>query len=238
MLGRNHAASGAVAGLLTLDHVHVPDLEHRLAWVLLWAGCSLICDIDSAGSGGSRMWGRLSGALFGHVRSAVGGHRRGTHDIVLAPLVAGSLTWAGLQGTCRSYVVVALLIGLSFRAATMGDNRSGTIMANLAASLLGAWWIVGHHLTYGMNLPVVVMGGILVHCLGDFPTPGGLPVPVLWLGHPGWRMGVPLFRVGHWFENHVIEPALGAAIVLLGNQQFHVTQYLAHAWAVVRYRLG
>lgn len=207
MLGKNHAACGMLAGLATMDRVPVHDLEHELAWVMLFSGCALLSDLDSAGSSGSRMWGDVSGAMSPLITRLTGGHRWGTHDVVLAPLVVGVLTWVGLHTGQGRYLVVGLLIGLAFRAATLGDNRARTILSNLAVSIGGAWWIVGHHLETGMHLPWIVAAGIWVHCAGDLITPEGLPIPILWLHSRRWRFAIPLFRVGHWFETWIITPS-------------------------------
>lgn len=227
MMGYDHCTTGVIAGLVTVQELPHHDPVQVAAWLCLWGGLALAPDADVAGSNASRMWGGLSQRVADGVGVLAGGHRRGTHDLILAPTIAGVATWLGLQHHLSSYLVVALLLGLAIRAATLGNNRPPILLANLIGSCAGAWWIIDHQLTVGMHLPWLVAGGVLVHCLGDLITVEGLPIPVLWLfGHRG-RLTIPLFEVGGFVERWIVCPALNLTVLVMADRAFGWTTWIA-----------
>ena len=113
MMGSTHAATGALAGLVTLPLAPVTGPGGAAAWVAVWAGAALAPDLDTHGSSAARIWGpptRLAGAAIGR---AARGHRAGTHDIVVAPFAAiGVFAVAGMWAPA-AVLAVAVLAGLA-----------------------------------------------------------------------------------------------------------------------------
>lgn len=219
MLGRNHVATGALAGLATLPLAPVQTMAGTGAWVLGWAGTALLPDLDSRGSSVARMWGavtQLPAALIGRL---AGGHRWGTHDLVLAPSAFAAAI--GLAGLTRAgqLVVMALLLGLVLRglAITGGDARLRGPGVNMALSCTGAWWLTGSaaHGELLAMIPWVVAGGVAIHILGDALTLSGVPVPVAWLVDRRHTWALGLFRTGGRMELALVSPALGIAFLAL-----------------------
>ena len=219
MLGRNHVTSGALAGLATLPLAPVQSPAGAGAWVLGWAGTALLPDLDSHGSSAARMWGPLTQGPAVLIGRLAGGHRWGTHDLLLAPALFAAA--AGLASLARAgqLVVMALLLGLILRglAVTGGDARLRGPGVNLALSCAGAWWLSGsaEHGELLAIVPWVVAGGVIVHILGDALTLSGVPVPLLWLvdRRHTWRLG--LFRTGGQLELLLVTPVLSIACLVL-----------------------
>lgn len=219
MLGRNHVATGALAGLVTLPLAPAQSPAGAAAWVLGWAGTALLPDLDSHGSSAARMWGPLTQLLAAVIGRVAGGHRWGTHDLVLAPALFGAV--AGLLSLARAgqVVVLAVLLGLALRgmAITGGDARLRGAAVNLALSCAGAWWLSGS-VARGELLamvPWVVAGGVVVHVLGDALTLSGVPVPVLWLADRRHTWSLGLFRTGGQLELLLVTPVLSIACLVL-----------------------
>lgn len=114
MLGRTHAASGALAfavvGPLVLD----VDLGTTVAGVVVASAFAYGPDVDHPGSTASRvLFGPLRGRVVPVIAGLLGGHRAGTHSL-LSILVVGLpvalfLPWLGLA------------MGLGWAAHIFGD---------------------------------------------------------------------------------------------------------------------
>lgn len=216
-MGVGHSTMGAIAGV-----VSVPDglgVGEQVAWVVLWTTAALWADFDSTQSSAARTFGPLTQSAGGIVGRLVGGHRWGTHDVVLAPLAIYYVIVPLAMATVWSrYLLVGLLLGLALR--TFLPRSSTSDLSNLLCSIGGAWWIVAHN--YDQRLPVagILAAGVIVHCVGDLPTPEGLPVPVLWLVSRRFRFCLPLFSVGGLVEKWLVGPVLNLVLVLVMNQRF------------------
>lgn len=218
MLGHNHAMSGAVVAVCSLPLLPSADAAMSTAWVLAVAGASLLPDLDTTSSTAARMWGPLSGALARLIGGLTGGHRWGSHDAVLAPLVLVSA--AALASTSRwgALCVLTLLVGLSLSAVrVLGLFRVGWVV-NLMLSCAAGWWLTAHpgsalETRWWLLLAVAVGVGVLVHIAGDAITNDGVPVPVLWLTSNAGRGGAPLFTTGGLVETFVVAPALLAGLL-------------------------
>lgn len=219
MMGYTHVTSGLVTGIVTLPLAPVHHWSTQVAWVITLGGASLLPDLDAPGSTAARMWGPPTRLLARTIGIAARGHRQGTHDILLAPMVFGGTVFLAALHPVFLGVVLALLIGLSLRGlALAGVGRVGAAL-NLVFSTAGAWWLVTHGEAGLGVLPVVVAAGVVVHVLGDLVTTGGVPVPGTWLTTQPRRVSLNLFRVGGTLERAVVAPALSlAGILLLGTQ--------------------
>lgn len=218
MLGRNHVATGALTGLITLPLAPVQSTVGAGAWILGWAGTALLPDLDSSGSSAARMWGPLTKAPASVIGRLAGGHRWGTHDLVLAPvLFVAASTMMSLTHLGR-VTVLAVLLGLVLRGLAItgaGDGLRGAGV-NLALSWSGAWWLAGST-THGelmALMPWVIAGGVAVHILGDALTLSGVPVPLLWLADRRHTWALRLFRTGSRLELLLITPVLSIACLV------------------------
>lgn len=218
-MGYNHVSCGVIAGLVTLPVAPVHGPAAQTAWVLAFGGASLLPDLDTTGSTAARMWGpptQLLGAALGTIAR---GHRQGTHDLVLAPAVAGLLVLLASFHPLTLGIVLALTTGLALRGLSLsGAGRIGTT-TNVLISATTAWWLVTHGAQDVRALPLVIAGGVLVHILGDLPTREGVPVPVAWLFGVHRRIGLDLFRVNSPLEHFVVAPALSLLGLVLLSQQ-------------------
>lgn len=216
MMGRTHILSGAVAGLATLPIAPINGLPDQVAWVLLWAGSTLLPDLDSPGASASRMWGPISRAISIGIARCAGGHRQGTHDLILGPLTFGGLAALAVLVPAAAVVVVALALGLVIHALHVTRvSRTGPVL-NLILSWAGASWVLSSGwVSVGWWLPLAVAGGVVVAIIGDWLTREGVPIPFVWIGDRSRRWGLGAFRTGSIVENVVIAPALIVAIVVL-----------------------
>ena len=185
-----------------------------MAWIAAAGGFAMLPDLDQRGSTISRMWGPLTDAPAGAVGLIAQGHRKGTHDAVLAPLVFGLLAYAASWYLWSSLLVLALAIGLALHALhfVLPGRNETTVIGNLILSWGGAWWLLGHIPSPGW-LPYAVALGVLTHILGDALTCGGVPVPLLWLLNGGRLVFFPL-RTGTTFEKAVLAPAFLLATIV------------------------
>src|SRR6185312_12569997 len=116
MLGHSHALSGLAAGAATLPWAPVQGPVAQVAWVAAVGGFAMLPDLDQESSTISHMWGPLTDVPSGVVGRVARGHRWGTHDALLSPVVFGLLALAASRAFWSSLLVLALAIGLALRA--------------------------------------------------------------------------------------------------------------------------
>ena len=229
MLGHSHAMSGLAAGAATLPWAPVGGLAEQVAWVAAWGGFALLPDLDQgglhwrramprlSGSTVARMWGPLTTTTAAVVSTLARGHRNGTHDVLLAPVVFGLLTVLATWHPWSSLFVMALGIGLALQAChvVIPGRVETTVVGNLVLSFAGAWWLTGTGTTALPWLPWAVAGGVVVHVVGDWLTVGGVPVPFTWLRGRPRRVAASLFRTGATVEHWLAGTLAATALVLL-----------------------
>lgn len=245
MLGSSHAASGMVVGLATLPWAAAgAPWWVQAGWVTVCGGAAVLPDLDHPGSKVSRMWGPVTGALAVLVARIARGHRAGTHDAILAPVVVAAAAWLASWWLPAFAVVVAITLGLVLRVTLLRRSGMLTWMTNLAASSVFGWGLAqyptlidaGHTL-----LPVALAIGVWTHQAGDFLTPEGIPVPILWLFNPQRRIGLGLFTTGQTVERLLIGPLLAVAVFVMACWQAgiyspaHLADML-HTWNANRSR--
>lgn len=216
MMGRTHVLSGAAAGLATLPIAPVDGLADQVAWVLLWAGATLLPDLDSPGASASRMWGPISRAISIAISRCAGGHRWGTLDLLLGPLAFGGAAALAVLVPAAAFVVVAISLGLVIHALHVTRVSFTGPVLNLILSWAGASWVVSSGwVTIGWWLPLAIAGGVVVAIIGDWLTHEGVPIPLVWIRDRSRRWGLGAFRTGAVVETAVIAPVLTIAIVAL-----------------------
>lgn len=218
MLGCNHVATGMLAGLATLHLAPTQTPAGATVWVLGWAGTALLPDLDSSGSSAARMWGPLTRVPALAIGRLAGGHRWGTHDLLLAPALFAAAASLVSLAPGGQLVVLAVLLGLILRGlAITGAGRLRGAGVNLVLSWVVAWWLTGAMTHDELNalIPWVITGGMIVHILGDALTLSGVPIPVLWLADRRHTWALRLFRTGGRLELVLVTPALSIACLVL-----------------------
>ncbi len=229
MLGHTHAMSGLAAGAATLPLAPVQGPLEQLAWVAAWGGFALLPDLDQgglhwrgpmprlSGSTVARMWGPVTTALASGVAVIARGHRNGTHDVLLAPLVLGVLAALAGRYPWTSLVLMALAIGLALQAChvVLPGRIERSVVGNLLLSFAGAWWSTRTGEVALEWLPWAVAGGVITHIVGDWLTVGGVPVPLTWIRGRPRRVSARLFRTGAAVEGLLAGAFAATAVVLL-----------------------
>ena len=206
MLGHSHALSGLAAGAGTLPWAPVHGAVAQVAWVAGVGGFAMLPDLDQQGATISRMWGPVTDLPAGLVGRISGGHRWGTHDAVLAPVVFGLLAYVAAGAYWSSLLLLALAIGLALRAlhVVIPGRAENTVIGNLLLSWGGAWLLLLH--SPGPSwLPLAVVLGVLTHIAGDGLTKEGVPVPLFWLVRRG-RLAPVHLHTGAVVERVVLTP--------------------------------
>ncbi len=216
MLGHSHALSGLAVGAATLPVAPLTGTVAQLGWVAAVGGMAMLPDLDQRGSTISRMWGPLTEVPSGLVGKLSGGHRRGTHDALLAPAAFALLAFAASRATWASLLLLALAIGLALRAlhVVVPGRFEETVLGNLVLSWGGAWLLLAHSPSPTW-LPWAVALGVLTHVAGDFLTCGGVPVPLVWLVRPRARVAFSPMETGGFTEKVVLVPMFALATLVL-----------------------
>lgn len=227
VLGKSHLLVGSagflVAGEPALHQFGVsPRPAEMLAGAVVCAGAAMLPDLDHPEATVTRSLGPLTEIPSGFLSSLAGGHRNGTHSFLFAAL-AGFGTFLLLGQMPQPWG--ALLIAFFFPALLIRvlTEARGLVCAGLAM-IVSTVVVMGH--VRPMVLAVSVGLGCLLHMLGDFVTPEG--VPPLWpVSRIRWRFPI-VSRTGDNIES-VIAGACGlwalwaylsgiAAPVLLGHK--------------------
>jgi membrane-bound metal-dependent hydrolase YbcI (DUF457 family) len=214
MLGHSHALSGLAAGAATLPWAPVQGTVSQVAWVAAVGGFAMLPDLDSSGSTVSDMWGPITDVPSGAVGRLAQGHRWGTHDVILGPVVFGALAIAAAGALWSSLLLMALAIGLALRAlhVVIPGRAEDTVIGNLLLSWGGAWLLLAHSPS-PIWLPLAVVVGVLTHIAGDGLTKEGVPVPVFWLFRRS-RIAPVHLHTGAVVERAVLVPLFVAATVV------------------------
>lgn len=139
MLGTNHAACGAIAGLATYPLTGMDGPWRPFVWAGLWAGTALLCDWDHPKAAATQVWGAASEALTAGARALPGGHRFALHDPVLT--------------TGAAWLITTALV--------TGPDRLARFVSSSAQAVLGRWITAEHlgpaaELFYG-QLPMIML---------------------------------------------------------------------------------
>ncbi len=209
MLGHSHALSGLAAGAATLPWAPVTGTTGQVAWIAAAGGFAMLPDLDQQGSTISRMWGPFTDVPSGAVGTVARGHRWGTHDAILGPVVLGLLAYLAAGAYWSSLLVMALAIGLALRALhfVIPGRAENTVIGNLVLSWGGAYLLLEHSPSPAW-LPYAVAVGVLTHIAGDFLTKEGVPVPLFWLVRRS-RLAPVHLRTGATVEKAVLVPLFG-----------------------------
>ncbi len=212
MMGHTHALSGFAAAAATLPWAPVHGATAQIGWLAVWGGMAMLPDLDHPRSTVARMWGPFTSTPARAIGILARGHRGGTHDALVAPLIFGALAAGAAHYPASRLLVLALAIGLALRACAFAiPGRTESTAVGNAVLSWGAAWLLIHHGAGGPAwLPLAVAGGVLVHIAGDALTDHGVPVPLTWISQRR-RFGLDLFTTGSLVETVGI--ALGLVVL-------------------------
>ncbi len=207
-MGPNHVLSGLCVGVATLPLAGRQDVGYQALWVLAWGGSALLPDLDQEGSLAPTMWGPISQVPSSLIGALAGGHRWGTHDLLLAPIAFGGFFWVARLVPQLHLLALALMIGLVVRGLVAIEWWRAGALVNLVLSWGGAWWLSSHGgLAIYDSWWLIAAGGVVVHILGDAITRSGVPIPIMWITNRGARAGVPVLTTGHGIERTLLPGA-------------------------------
>lgn len=246
MMGRTHAATGALAGLLIGPLVGLESVAQLLPFAAVTAGYALLPDLDHPGATASRLLGGITGLVSFVLRAGSravyaltkgprdedceGTHRHLSHTLVFAILLGGACATTTAAGAAWG-VVVWLLLGVLLAVdqlgmiglVGLGAGAAGWVPAAAAGTMpLGQGAVVALNETSGW-LGIAVAVGCFVHCLGDAVTRSGCPFlfPMPIAGETWYELRPPRwlrFRTNGWFERRLVYPfvVLGCVVAVPG----------------------
>lgn len=215
MLGYTHVTMGAAVGVATLPLLGMDaDIAVQCGWVAAVSGAALAPDLDHPEAGASRMWGPVSQVASTAISAISGGHRQGTHDVVLAGVTVWLVAWLCGQVPAAFTVLLVVCIGLALRGLLQLGGGLFTGLVNLGIAAWAASAVVASSYADAVRelLPLALVTGIVVHVVGDLVTPEGVPVPALWLWRREARVALPLLSTGSIIERALVAPACTAAV--------------------------
>lgn len=245
-MGRTHAATGLLGGLLVGPLVGLHEIPEAAPFAAVTAGYALFPDLDHPTSTATRKLGPITRVLSGVLRASSawlyqrtkgprdepsGTHRHLTHTFVFAVVLGGICAVSTALG--GPWVVAGWL---AFGVLLAVDRLGPLALVAVAAGT--ATWLpivaadpaaVGHTALQALTqttgwLGIAVTLGCVVHCLGDALTISGCPFlwPFLRLRGETWYEIRPprwlRFRTGARVENWIVFPlvALGCVAAIPG----------------------
>lgn len=213
MMGRTHAMTGVLAGLVAGRSVGLDSIPELLPFASITAGYALFPDLDHPNATATRVLGPVTGALSRVLRAASAGlyaktkgpqdepegrHRHLTHTLVFALLLGGICAasialspWAALAWLAFGLVLAADRLGKIALVVYAVGVAAGLSTAAAAGQPVDAFFT-----EHSAWLWLAVTLGCVVHCLGDMVTESGCPL--LWLPWPLTRLTT--WRGETWYE--------------------------------------
>lgn len=209
MMARGHATLGALGGsIFAYFPLHL-DPVNSLIFVASTAGFALVPDLDEPKSTISRQFGPISEKVSRFTRSVAGGHRKATHTW---PAILIMLT-LGFLGMAYPWLA-GILLGFSFLLGlrTVMPDYISLMQAKILPGALVVGLIAG---IAGVIDPSVILYspalGILMHSLGDWPTPQGIP----WLWPKKKTYSLNWFKAGDVVEYGALIPLMLILLVVV-----------------------
>lgn len=246
MMGRTHAATGLLAGLLVGPAVGLHEIPQIAPFAAATAGYALLPDLDHPTSTATTKLGPITRILSAVLRASsawlyertkgprdepTGTHRHLTHTVVFAALLGvlcALSTALGGPWVVAGWLVFGALLAVDrlgpLVLVAFGAGTAAWLPAiNAGPNAIGPAALVALDQCAGW-LGIAVALGCVVHCLGDAVTVSGCPFlwPFLRLRGETWYEIRPprwlRFRTGTWFENWIVLPlvALGCLAAIPG----------------------
>ena len=209
MMARGHATLGALgSSVVAFWPLHLDPLN-SLIFIAAGAGFSLVPDLDEPKSTISQQFGPISKAVSGFTRYMAGGHRKATHTWPMI-LVMGGLGWLSTLYLPVGGFLLATAFILGIR--TVMPDYISLMQAKVLPGALLMGGIIG---ISGVLDPRVLLVapplGILLHSLGDWPTPMGIP----WFWPMRRTYSLNWFRAGDEREYGAIIPIMLFLLLLV-----------------------
>lgn len=183
--------------------------KELLAGTIVCAGASVLPDLDHPQATITNSLGPVTRTISKVLCPIVGGHRNGTHSILFCALMA-LITSTALSAT--SSVWPAFLIAMFCAALMLHTLADMEGIGGVALSAIIGMLVV----TLAPNpdwIWLAVTLGCILHLIGDFLTPEG--VPLLWpINKTRFKMPV-VGHTGDWRENGISFVCAGMTIVSL-----------------------
>ena len=197
MMGPSHAASGALAGTITLAHTTTQETTLAtpgdiLLAISITAGAALLPDLDTPNATLARTFGPLSQGLSqatNRISAAIAntihtrrdhyhtnGHRLLTHTI-LFNLFAAMFAYVLMDHTPGlHYVVLFILSTLAFRGLFSRTLKHlPSIIPVVLGGVVTLTCVVAHITATPMLVATYIGVGTMTHLLGDAVTKAGIP---------------------------------------------------------------
>jgi hypothetical protein len=200
-MGRSHAMSGVLVGLLAGEAIGLNTLPQLLpfAVTVTVSGYALVPDLDHPTATASKILGPLTGAVSYCLRKSSAGlyavtkgprdekvsgqHRHLSHTVLFAlalgALAAGVTAWAGAWGVA-GFLVFGLLLAadrigkFALLGAGAGVFTWLTAAIGTGPANLSSAFVESFTASTGW-LGIAVAAGCITHCLGDALTESGCP---------------------------------------------------------------
>lgn len=238
MMGRTHALTGVLAGLLVGRVIGLDTLPEIGPFAATVAGYALLPDLDHPKASATRLLGPITGLLSRILRGAsawlyartkgprdepTGTHRHLTHTLVFALLLGGICALSTAYGgawAVAGWLIFGLLLATDrlgkLALAAFGVGAATWLPATLQGDKPVQQALLGALAESSGWLGLAVALGCFVHCLGDAMTESGCPF--LWLiwpwpiaGETWYEIRPPKFlrfRTGKRVENLLVLPAV------------------------------
>lgn len=205
MMGRTHAASGAVATMLAMPTLSRFGLDVTslsvIAASVAGAGAAMLPDLDHPHATVAQSVGPFTRGIARVISALSGGHRHGTHSLLGVAAFTAATYGIALAGHVYAGLWLAFLFAIATTAfgVPVNSNRMVHTVICLAGGALIAGTTAFLHYPLGA-LPWAVAIGAAAHLAGDALTKQG--VPLMWPAP--WR-----FKVGNVTTGGSIDTALG-----------------------------
>lgn len=205
MMGRTHAASGAVATMLAIPALGRFGLDTTsmsvIAASVAGAGAAMLPDLDHPHATVAQSLGPVTRSIARVISAISGGHRHGTHSLI--GVAAFTAITYGITRAGHVYTGLWLAFLFAIAATAFGVPVNRNRMLHTVICLAGGVLLAGTtaFIHYPLaSLPWAVPIGSAAHLAGDLVTKQG--VPLLWpIRHQ--------FKLGHVTTGGDIDTILG-----------------------------
>jgi membrane-bound metal-dependent hydrolase YbcI (DUF457 family) len=246
MMGRTHAATGALAGLLIGPLVGLESVPELVPFAAVTAGYALVPDLDHPEATASRLLGPITGLVSMVLRAGSrvlyaltkgsrdedcnGTHRHLSHTLLFAVLLGGicsATTAAGGAWVVTAWLLLGVLLAVD-QLGIVGLVGLGAGAASWVPAVAAGTMPIGQAALSALTetagwLGIAIAAGCFVHCLGDAVTRSGCPFlfPIPIAGETWYELRPPRwlrFRTNGGFERRVVYPfvVVGCALAVPG----------------------
>lgn len=202
MMARGHATLGALGSAVVAYWPLGLDPLNSVIFIAAGAGFALVSDLDEPKSTISQQFGPIARPVSLFTRYIAGGHRRATHTWPMILLMGGLGYLSTLQPLVGGFLLAtAFILGLR----TIMPYYISLMQAKVLPGALLVGGVLG---ASGILNPLVLLVapplGIVLHALGDWPTPQGIP----WFWPWTRTFSLNRFKAGDQVETGAVIPVM------------------------------